>query len=203
MDWSKVTVAPNAVSSSTSVASSPEAGLCLPRNHDEFPFPLQVVSSELFSPCCFSFPAKVQLVRNSLIHKSFPDGRQLTMIWYYVVNLWLREVQKWVFVEVWYTNVHSLTQVKTLLRISNFDLVFMIETELTVLLITWENSISISAHELGNAFVSRHIHSYLRCHKKSTKSTWKVKTWGIWLQLNWSMKLCIHLISEFSQTICS
>ena len=65
-----------------SEASSLEAGLCVPGNRPEFPFPLQVVSTELFSPVVVAFPAKVQLVRKTYHHNSevtllfqSPDGQ--------------------------------------------------------------------------------------------------------------------------------
>ena len=48
-----------------SEASSLEAGLYVPGNRPEFPFPLQVVSTELFSPVVVAFPAKVKLVRKT------------------------------------------------------------------------------------------------------------------------------------------
>ena len=46
-----------------SVASSLEVALRVPGNRAEFPFPLQVVSTELFSPVIVAFSAKVHSVR--------------------------------------------------------------------------------------------------------------------------------------------
>ena len=72
---------PNALKSLMSEASSLEAGLYVPGNRPEFPFPLQVVSTEQFSPVVVAFPAKVQLVRKTYHHNSevtlllSPDGQ--------------------------------------------------------------------------------------------------------------------------------
>ena len=54
--------------------SSLEVGLNVPGNRPEFPFPLQVVSTELFSPVVVAFPAKVQLVRKTNRHNGDHDS---------------------------------------------------------------------------------------------------------------------------------
>ena len=66
------------------------------------------------------------------------------MIWYHVVNLWLRDTEKWVYCGKSDMQIFTRSLIHSgvrLLGISNFDLLFLEkETELTVLLITWGNS---------------------------------------------------------------
>ena len=66
------------------------------------------------------------------------------MIWYHVVNLWLRDTEKWVYCGKSDMQIFTRSLIHSgvrLLGISNFDLLFLgKETELTVLLITWGNS---------------------------------------------------------------
>ena len=66
------------------------------------------------------------------------------MIWYHVVNLWLRDMEKWVYCGKSDMQIFTRSLIHSgvrLLGISNFDLLFLEkETELTVLLITWGNS---------------------------------------------------------------
>ena len=66
------------------------------------------------------------------------------MIWYHVVNLWLRDTEKWIYCGKSDMQIFTRSLIHSgvrLLGINNFDLFFLEkETELTVLLITWGNS---------------------------------------------------------------